>query len=54
MFSSFLRDGEREECGRGRGRERGRHRIPSRFQASELSAQSPHAGLEPTNRKIVT
>ena len=48
----FLVEREREsKHEQGRGRERGRQRIPSRLRA--LSTE-PNAGLEPTNREIVT
>ena len=50
MFYLFL--GQREtEHERGRGRERGRHRIGSRLGAI---SPEPDAGLELTDREIVT
>ena len=47
-FFKFIYLREREW---GRGRERGRERIPSRFHA--VSAE-PNVGLELTNREIMT
>ena len=39
------------ESEEGRGRERGRERIPPRLSAVSME---PKAGLRPTNREIVT
>ena len=54
VLNIYLFLGQREtEHERGRGRERGRHRIGNRLQA--LSHQpEPDAGLELTDREIVT
>ena len=50
----FLRKREREtEHERGRGRERGKHRIRSSSRLRAVSTE-PDAGLEPTDREIVT
>ena len=43
----------RREWEPGRGRERGRHRIRSRFQLRAVSTE-PDAGLELANRERVT
>ena len=52
MCTYFEREGEKE-CKQGRGRQGGRHRIGSRFQA--LSCQTePDAGLDPTNWEVMT
>ena len=54
FFNVYLFLGQREtEHERGRGRERGRHRIGNRLQAPAVSTE-PDAGLEPTNREIMT
>ena len=47
FFLLFIFEREESAHKQERGRERGRHRIPSRLQApgSELSAQSPMWGL---------
>ena len=52
FFSTFIYFWDREtEHERGRGRERGRHRIGSRLRAI---SPEPDAGLELTDREIVT
>ena len=48
-FAYFLREKQNAEMGRGREKER--KRIPSRFHA--VSAESD-TGLEPTNHEIMT
>ena len=48
---SFFFRARKTEHEPGRGRERGKDRIPSRLHT--ISAE-PHTGLEPTNREIMT
>ena len=51
----YLLLGQREtEHEWGRGRERGRHRIGNRLQAPRAISPEPDAGLELTDREIVT
>ena len=49
----FIFERDREtECKQGRGRERGRHRLRSGFQASELSALSLTRGSNPQTTRL--
>ena len=51
LFVCLVIRGRWTQHEQGRGRERGRERIPSRFHAASAE---PSAGLKLTNREIVT
>ena len=51
MFVYFERERERESMSWGRGREKGRERIPSRLHTASVE---PNTWLEPMNSEIMT